>query len=415
MKILFITPYVPSLVRVRPYNFIRFLCERGHQVTLATIWTDTSELEDIQRIKPYCQQVVAHQMPRLHSYLNALGALPGKSPLQSVYSWSPAFAKKLVDLINHADSTQPFDVVHVEHLRGARYGLYIQQRRNQAPPVVWDSVDNISGLFRQAASSSRRLKNRLMTGFEFPRTRWYEAFLVGQFPITLVTSPRDRQEFLDLLPENAAAPEIDVLPNGVDLDYFQPSPAIKRDPATLVISGKMSYHANISMCLEFASRTMPVIWSKRPDVKLCLVGKDPPAMLRDLARDPRIEVTGTVADIRPYLQRGTIAVAPLTYGTGIQNKVLEAMACGAPVVTTAQAVSALKTTPGEDVIVANTPAELARCILGLLDHPEARERLSIAGRHYVEKYHHWEDIIDQLETTYQEAGQIQSKEHPSWQ
>lgn len=419
MKILFIVPYVPSLVRVRPYNFIRFLCERGHQVTLATIWTVKSELDDIERIKPYCQRVIAHPLSRLSSYKNALAALPGKYPLQSVYSWDPHFAREIVDLIIKQDQSVPFDVVHVEHLRGARYGLYINQhagssRLKTAPPVVWDSVDNISGLFRQASSSSRRLKNRLVTRFEWPRTRRFEAFLVGQFVTTLVTSPRDSQEFLDLLPEGSVGPDIKVLPNGVDLDYFQPDAGVEREPSTLVISGKMSYHANISMCLDFVTKTMPLIWAKRPAVKLCLVGKDPPPEIRDLAKNPLIEVTGTVEDIRPYLRKGTLAVAPLTYGTGIQNKVLEAMACGTPVVTTAQAVSALKTTPGTDVIVANTPAELSRCVLGLLDHPEARDRLGKAGRRYVEKYHHWEDIIYQLEMIYQQARQTNQGDGSSW-
>lgn len=299
MKILFFVPYVPSLVRVRPYNFIRFLCERGHEITLATLWTGEEELADLERIRPYCQSLVAAPLSRLNAYRNALLALPGSAPLQAAYSWNASFARQINDLIVQASRTNPFDVAHVEHLRGARYGLAIKQMNGSGHqvylPIVWDSVDNISSLFRQAANNSRKLSSRVMTRFEWQRTRWYEAYLTSQFDRTLVTSQRDQQAFMDLLPTGQGS-EIDVLPNGVDLDYFQPGSADGREPATLVISGKMSYHANISMCLDFVSQTMPLIWQKRPEVRLCLVGKDPPAAIRDLAQNPAITVTGTVED-----------------------------------------------------------------------------------------------------------------------
>lgn len=409
MKILFVVPYVPSLVRVRPYNFIRFLFERGHQITLATLWTDNEESGDLERIKPFCQQVVAFRLSRIASYKNALLALPGKAPLQSVYSWDAGFARQLVNLIQKENAAEPFDVVHVEHLRGARYGLYIKKTlkdgsRSEDLPVIWDSVDNISKLFRQASAHSRKLSRRLLTQFEWQRTRRYEGYLVDQFDRTLVTSPWDREAFAELLTDGARISQIQVVPNGVDLDYFQPGNETMRDPASLVISGKMSYHANVSMCLDFVSQTMPKIWERRPDVKLCLVGKDPPAEIRELTRNPSITVTGTVEDIRPYLQKATIAVAPLTYGTGIQNKVLEAMACATPVVTTPQAVSALKTTPGADVMVGKDSDELSTIILNLLGDSDARLHLGEAGRRYVEMYHCWQDIVGQLEMIYQQAG-----------
>ena len=142
---------------------------------------------------------------------------------------------------------------------------------------------------------------------------------------------------------------ISVLPNGVDLGYFYVGEELKREPATLVISGKMSYHANVSMTLEMVREILPVIWDQRPETKLWIVGKDPPREIQELGQHPKITVTGTVPDIRPYLQNATIAVAPITYGAGIQNKVLEAMACATPVVASSQAVSALNTISGKDI------------------------------------------------------------------
>jgi glycosyltransferase involved in cell wall biosynthesis len=175
---------------------------------------------------------------------------------------------------------------------------------------------------------------------------------------------------------------------------------MQREPDTLVISGKMSYHANVTMCLNFVSRVMPLIWAKRPSVKLWLVGKDPTKELQALRENPAITVTGTVADIRPYLLRANLAVTPLTYGVGIQNKVLEAMACGTPVVSTPQAVSALSAVDRRDVAVANSPEELASTILRLVDDPDQCARLGLNGRKYVEENHCWDEIAAHLEEVY---------------
>jgi glycosyltransferase involved in cell wall biosynthesis len=157
------------------------------------------------------------------------------------------------------------------------------------------------------------------------------------------------------------------------------------------------------MSLNFVQETLPIIWARRPDVKLVLVGKDPAPELIDLGKNPSIQITGTVDDIRPYLHRATMAVTPITYGAGIQNKVLEAMACGLPVVSSPQAVSALAVKPGQDLIVAKDPEEFANAVVNLLDDPGLRSRLGQAGRCYVEQDHLWVRIAAQLEEVYNEV------------
>jgi len=221
-----------------------------------------------------------------------------------------------------------------------------------------------------------------------------------QFSTILVTSQNDRKAFLDLLPETRNPPDISVIPNGVDTQFFAPDPTVLRKPDTLVISGKMSYHANVTMCLNFVTQVMPLVWAKRPSVKLWLVGKDPTNELTALGKNPAITVTGTVEDIRPYLLGATLAVAPLTYGAGIQNKVLEAMACGAPVLSTPLAVSALSAVAGKDVAVANLPEDLANTILRLLNDPDQCAALGWNGRKYVEENHSWNEITAHLEEVY---------------
>jgi glycosyltransferase involved in cell wall biosynthesis len=122
-----------------------------------------------------------------------------------------------------------------------------------------------------------------------------------------------------------------------------------------------------------------------------------------------VEITGTVKDSRPYQWRASLAAAPIAYGAGIQNKVLEAMACGTPVVASGQAVSALEITPGRDVWVADTPSEFARAILELLNNASKREELGLAGRAYVEREHDWNGVVTKLEEIYARAIQIKKK------
>jgi glycosyltransferase involved in cell wall biosynthesis len=195
-----------------------------------------------------------------------------------------------------------------------------------------------------------------------------------------------------------------VLPNGVDLNYFRPDRSMPREPKTLVISGKMSYHANVSMTLYFVKQVLPLVRSQHPDVKVIVVGKDPPPDIQSLAQDPNIVVTGTVQDIRPYLRSAAVAVVPLTYGAGVQNKVLEAMACGTPVVATPRSVSALEVEAGEEIFTADGEQHFANATCHLLDDPALRERTGLAGRAYVERCHNWVDIAGRLETLYEEAA-----------
>ena len=173
----------------------------------------------------------------------------------------------------------------------------------------------------------------------------------------------------------------------------------------VLFSGKMSYHANSAAALYLAHEIMPRIWAGCPEARLWLAGKDPTSAIRALADDPRITVTGTVDDIRPYLQQATLAVAPMLYGAGIQNKVLEAMACGVPVVATPIVCHSLKVTPGRNILLGNNPDQLANQSLRLLREPELRNSLGRAGRQYVERHHQWPDIVRHLVAVYETAGQ----------
>ncbi len=413
MNILFVVPYVPNLIRVRPYNLIRHLAARGHRVTVLTLWTNEQEQVEIEALKQHCHDVKALYLPRWRSLLNCLLALPTSTPLQAMYCWEPNLKYQIPNIKSQ------FDVVHVEHLRGARYGLEIKSQI----PVVWDSVDSITHLFEQAAQQSQSMSSRLMTRLELGRTRRYEGWLVRQFDKVLVTSETDKTALEKISTRSVQSrhsprvrempvvnsevrdqqSKIEVLPNGVDLEYFAPGHGM-RQAGTVVFSGKMSYHANATAALYLANQVMPLVWAQRPDARLVIAGSRPTPSVRQLGvnHGGRIEVTGYVPELRTPLQQASVAVAPLLYGAGIQNKVLEAMACGTPVVASPLAVSALShLQAGMDGLVADTPQAYAEQILRLLSDDALRERIGAAGRRYAEAHHHWDAIAARLETIYQ--------------
>lgn len=417
MEILFVVPYVPSRVRVRPYHLIAQLAQRGHKVTVLTLWSNPEERREAEALKELGAQVKSYPIPRSRSMMNSLGALPSRKPLQSLYSWQPQLASDLIGMVRQKSLAGTPYVVHVEHLRGVHYGLRVKEHFKEAQvPVIWDSVDSISLLFRQASSRSKSLFGKVLTRLELRRTEYYESWLPGRFNRVLVTSTRDRDEFLRLCqdgkPGRSEMRNIEVVPNGVDTGYFWYCEPENRDPNELVLTGKMSYHANVTMALYLVRQIMPLVWQKNPDVRLTIAGKEPPREVQTLGRDSRVTVTGSVEDLRPYIQKAAAAVAPLVYGVGIQNKILEAMACGTPVVTTSEALSALSAVPGRDLLVADDAAEFAECILRLVSEGQLRKQVGAAGRQYVEQFHHWNQIVGKLEGIYME--EIEGSRSGSW-
>lgn len=398
LRILYITPYVPSLIRVRPYNLIKHLSRRGHLVTVLSLQSTEQEVRDAEELRSCCHRVETVRLTRQQSLLNCLKALPTTTPLQAAYCHSPAMQR----LIGRVLKEEQFDIVHVEHLRAVNYGL---RTLGFGLPVIWDSVDCIHLLFKRTLANST-LGARFKAWLDLERTYRYEKWLMSQFDRVLITSEEDAQAMQEMVAPNCHQPaDISVLPNGVDLDYFQPQ-ATPRVPATLIYLGRMRYHANVAAVLYLVNDIMPHIWAHRPDVTLLIVGSDPPRVIRRLAANHQtrsINVTGTVPDVRPYLAQATVMVAPIRYGAGTSFKVLEAMAMGTPVVATLQAVRGLQVYPGEDVLMAEDAETFAACVLRLLQDEALQQKLAQNGRQYVERYHAWDKIAASLENVYLEV------------
>ncbi len=411
MHILFISAYVPSPIRVRPYGFIRALARRGHHITLVC-GANADDRPALNALRDICARIITVHVSKAEMVQNALRALPGDLPLQAALS----FGQRLREAIRAEDRSKRYDVAHIEHLRASALGYALLQT-----PAVLDSVDSISLLFERALRGSPSLKSRALALIDLARTRAYEARYLHHFEQVIVSSPEDAWALRTLhrhlcrstLHEHCESSEnlpdhhdvqdsITVVPNGVDLDYFAPQP-VARDSATIVFSGKMSYHANEAAALHLVRDIMPLVWAHRPQTRVVIAGSAPPPPVRALAADRRVIVTGYLDDLRPAIASATLAVAPLRYGVGIQNKVLEAMALATPVVAARQASRALHAVEGRDLLLAEQPHEYADAMLNLMDDPQLAAAIGAAGRRYVERRHTWDAAAERLEHVYAAA------------
>ena len=402
MRILFVTPYPPSRIRFRSYGFLTQL-QREHEVVVLAQVSSEQEQADVETLRQQGFEVAAVQESKRRAVLRSGLALFGQLPLQVAYAQSARFAQTAQCLCER----RTFDVVHVEHLRG----INSMKQLIRTHPLVWDAVDCISLLCKHTVKSGPSLSVRAVAMLEQKRTQRYEAKMVNQLPHIVITSERDRQAMIELLrthvgnsvhSDEELGANIRVLPSGVDLQYFYPVEQERRN-CNIVFSGKMSYHANVATALYLHQQIMPLIWQQRPEATLTIAGSNPPESVQRLARDPRVEVTGYVDDIRPYIRRAMVMVCPMVYSVGLQNKVLEGMALGTPVVVASQPAAALSARPGRDLLVANSAQEFAEAALRLMNDTELRETLSQCGRKYVEHQHDWRMVTKSLVNVYQQA------------
>jgi polysaccharide biosynthesis protein PslH len=401
MQILFITPYPPSRIRVRAYGLICSLA-REHTVTILTQIASQQDDRDKKALEQQGYRVVTVETSKARALSQCGMAFWGTEPLQVAYARSTLFLQRAHELCNQ----QHFDVIHVEHLRG----IASLEPLARDYPLVWDAVDSISRLWEQTAIAGESLALRNLAQLERKRTARYEGRLVRELDHVIVISDSDAEALAaaassqgDEAQKWSLRQKITVVHNGVDLDYFSVQ-AQTYQPYNIVFSGKMSYHANVAAVQYLYREIMPLIWRVQPAATLTIVGSRPPKSVQRLATDKRIEVTGFVEDIRPYIRRAHVVVCPMVYSVGQQNKALEAMALGAPVVLSAQSATSLGAQAGRDLLIAYDAQEFADSVLHVFADENERASLCHYGRQYVERSHDWSSITGQLLALYQRVA-----------
>jgi glycosyltransferase involved in cell wall biosynthesis len=384
-------PFPLTTGRLRLFHFLGELA-RGHRITLLAAVPPGHPPEHTAVLAGVVDRVETVQSHRLSPRL----ALKLWSLVDDVLALTSARAPaELARRLHELHTSDPYDVV-----LNARLAVPVS-RLLPGMPVVTDVCDTTSAsLVGQLPHTPLVQRPKVLA--KLFAARLEEATLARTSDHLLFSSERDRNALRGQL---GGLPSSIVLPNGVDLRYWQRTTAVRpRD--TVVFAGALPYPPNDDAARFLVTDVLPVIRRARPDVRLVIVGRDPsPRLIRTAAAIPGVELTGTVADMRPFLERATLALIPLRFGTGIQNKLLEAMAMGVPVVTTPLAAAGLHLphdpSPPPLVAVAPDPDAFAAASIALLDAADADPSPDSEARRWVGERFRWDVVGDRLDAVLQ--------------
>jgi len=392
MKILFVChrlPYPPNRGgKIRPFNMIRHLGQK-HSVTVASLAFTEDELKESSELKNYCADVITEVVPNSVRWRRACRALLTATPSSVAYFWSPHLRRRVEEAARHKD----FDAVLVHCAFAAQYAVGIPTKFGMLDFGDLDSAKWFDYEKERAFPLSR------VFGIEARKLRKYEKKVAQKFQHCTLTTYGELEEFKKLklgLPSS-------VIPNGVDSSYFQHSQQRGGDAPIIVFLGRMDYFPNIDGVLYFAKEIFPLIRRKIPRAEFHIVGSKPSRAIKKLQAMTGISVTGHVPDVRPYLHDAAVSIAPLRMARGTQNKILESMAMGVPVVATPQAAKGIQAIPQKHLLVGDDAESFADQVVRVLENPTLQKLLSEAGRKRVEETHAWSVSMQILDGILQKA------------
>ena len=384
MKILFAAnrfPYPPFRGdKLKIYNLAKRLC-KDHELHLLTFLEDRGDLDHLPALDGIFKHIHLVTHPKLKSYVNVLKGLLGKTPLQVSYFASSKMHRK----VQHLLSEENYDVVHVQHLRMAQYFA-----KHKNVPRILDLPDAYSLYWKRRIDATTGIKKHFNT-MEFNRVKEYEPIL-NQFNKTLVCSREDKS----WLETQQQINNVDILPNGVDTSTYFSAAHNYVNNKTILFTGNMDYAPNVDAVQYFAKEIFPLILEEHPHVQFVIAGQRPVDAVKALASN-KIIITGFVQDLKEWYQEAAIVVAPLRFGAGTQNKVLEAMAMAVPVVSMNVGFQGLNIDSGEGVILAMDTLPFANACNQLLSNQGLRKEVGEAGKQVILSQFDWDVVAKKLE------------------
>lgn len=380
MKLLVILSRIPFPLekgdKLRAYHQIR--CLSAHcEIVLVALSEGTPHPEAVRQLSPYCRELHFVKLTKSGIFINLIKALFKAWPLQAGYFYSRGAAT----LVRQITQTWKPDHVYCQLIRTAAYA------RGLGLPSTIDFQDTFSAGVRRRAEKAAFIL-RPFFRFEYQRLLRYEKQVFDMFGTHTLISAPDRELFPH--PERN---RIVIVENGVDFSSFTARAAQKE--YEVLFTGNMGYPPNINAAEFLAREIMPIVRIEFPEARLVLAGASPHARVKKLA-GPLTIVTGWVDDMRPWYAGARVFAAPMRMGTGLQNKLLEAMAMGLPCVTTELANDALGAKPGLEILTGGSAAQIAEQIIRLLCNPDDAHELARRGHQYVHRHFSWEGATSKL-------------------
>jgi len=384
MKLLFTAnrfPYPPYRGdKLKIYHLARRLARR-HEVHLLTFLQDKSDLQYLPELEKIFTEIHLVPLSRAQSYVNSALAFFHTQPFQVRYFHSAAMHQKVQELY----ATHQYDAVHVQHLRMAPYWATIGD-----VPRILDLPDAYSLYWKRRIAAKSGLMKWFAT-LEQKRVFDYEAVLEA-YDLSLVCSGEDRK----YLEQERGIKNVRLLPNGVDMETFSGSGHDYSRADLILFTGNMDYAPNVDAVIYFVQEIFPAIKRECPQVRFMIAGQRPVAKVSELA-SADVAVTGFVPKLSEVYAQASLVVAPLRFGAGTQNKVLEAMAMGVPVVSHKIGFDGLNIRSGEGVVLAMDKASFSRECIRLLQSASLRKAVGEAGSEVIRTQFDWEVVSRQLE------------------
>lgn len=385
-RVLYLThrvPYPPDKGdRIRNYHVLRHLAARA-RVWLIALADEPVTAETRAALDALCERVAivpVRRLPRL--FWTGLTPLLGGSLSEGAFHSSGVTAT-----VRQWADEAGFSAALVS---AGALAPHLRDRSLRGLSKFVDLVDVDSQKWFDFADATAGPK-RWLYRFEGRRLRALERSLHGRVRAVSLVSRHEADVY-----ESFAGPgTATVATNGVDLDYFRPTPDVVEEPACAFV-GAMDYLPNVDATVWFAHEVWPSVRARYPDAEFRIIGRKPTVAVQRLSELPGVHVVGQVPDVRPYVARSAVAVTPMRLSRGLQNKVLEALAMGKAVIAAPPALAALGTLPGTHLLSATASEEWAAAVGELLDSPDRRKTLGSAGRRYVEEHHHWDSCLRPL-------------------
>jgi sugar transferase (PEP-CTERM/EpsH1 system associated) len=392
LKILFLAnriPYPPYRGdKLKIFNLARRL-QADHELYLVTFTQTPEEAEYRTELEKIFKEVHLIYLPKWKSAMNCLSAAWDETPLQVLYFRSAEMQVKLNEVL----AAHKFDAVHVQHLR---MSPYLAERKDI--PRILDLPDAFSLYWERRMKMKSGIAKKAFESLEQKRVLKYESIL-KKYDMSLVCSAED----LEYLKNTHNIDNIRLLPNGVDLDTFYPRAHDYSHDHTLLFTGNMDYAPNVDAVVYFVQEILPQIHKKFPHTKFVIAGQRPVAKVLELANE-HISVTGFVQDIAAVYDTASVVVAPLRFGAGTQNKVLEAMAMGIPVVCSNIGFKGLGINSGDGAVMQTEPGAFADSAIQLLSSEVERKRVGSKGIEVIQNNFSWDSISALLASYLQQVS-----------